>query len=100
MPKPRLIDEEAKLEGDLIDTLFAGLKEWRPDLSFPESYSDMSGCARAIMRMFEIKRRPLAVNLKIRCSYCDGTGSFNRLIDDRLLNKDTCTKCGGKGYHM
>lgn len=48
-----------QLEHDIIETLVAGHKEWRPDLSYPESYSDMQGAVRGLLRMFEVKRRPL-----------------------------------------
>lgn len=64
MPKPMLSPEQAQLERDLIVTLQAGLKEWRPDLQYPESYSDMQACVRGIMRMFKIERSPLPIELK------------------------------------
>jgi hypothetical protein len=64
MPKPILAPEQDKLEKELIDTLLAGLKEWRPDLNYPESHSDMSACVRGIMRMFKIERSPLPIELK------------------------------------
>jgi hypothetical protein len=60
MSKPRLKPEYAMLECDIIDTLLGGLKEWRPDLSYPESHSDMQGCVRALLRMYQVKRRALA----------------------------------------
>lgn len=74
MPKPQLREPHATLESELITTLLAGLKEWRPDLDYPESYSDMQACARAALRMFEIKRRPIAVSLPIHCDLCNDTG--------------------------
>lgn len=64
MPKPSLTVEYQALESDIIETMIAGLHEWRPDLDYPESYSDMSGCVRALFRMYEIKRRPLAKPVK------------------------------------
>jgi hypothetical protein len=64
MPKPKLESEQDKLERDLVDTLIAGLHEWRPDLSYPESHSDMQACVRGIMRMFKIERSPLPIELK------------------------------------
>lgn len=62
MPKPHLLPEYAALEREIIETFLAGHHEWRPDLPYPESHSDMSGGARALMRMFEIKRRPVALD--------------------------------------
>jgi hypothetical protein len=59
MPKPRLKPEYSKLAGDLIETFLAGHHQWRPDLPYPESHSDMDGGVRALLRMFEIKRRPI-----------------------------------------
>jgi hypothetical protein len=64
VPKPKLSLEQQQLERDLISTMIAGLQEWRPDLDYPESYSDMQGCARAVIRMFDIKRASLANELK------------------------------------
>lgn len=62
MPKQRLKDWQ--LENDIIETLIAGHKEWRPDLSYPESHSDMQGAVRGLLRMFEVKRRPLPKELE------------------------------------
>lgn len=64
MPKPSLKEPFASLESQIIETFLAGHHEWRPDLNYPESYSDMRGGARALMRMFEIKRRPVAITVK------------------------------------
>lgn len=60
------------LESDIIETLLAGHKEWRPDLEYPESYSDMQGAVRGLLRMFEVKRRPIAVELEYDCRFCHG----------------------------
>lgn len=60
MPKPTLKPEFAALEEQIIETFLAGHKQWRPDLQYPESHSDMAGGARALMQMFEITRRPLS----------------------------------------
>jgi len=43
MAKRSLRRDLSILEGEIIDTLIAGHKEWRPDLRFPQSYSDMQG---------------------------------------------------------
>lgn len=62
MPKQRLKDHQ--LENDIIETLIAGHKEWRPDLEYPESYSDMQGAVRGLLQMYEVKRRPLPAKLE------------------------------------
>lgn len=64
MPKPSLSPEFEQLERDMIDTFLAGHHEWRPDLPYPQSHSDMQGGIRALLRMYEIKRRPLAEPMK------------------------------------
>lgn len=58
MPKPRLAPQMELLEREMIRTAVAGLKEWRPDLNYPESHSDMQGCMRALLRRFDIAFRP------------------------------------------
>jgi hypothetical protein len=35
MAKPQLTEPYATLEHQLIETMRAGLKEWRPDLDYP-----------------------------------------------------------------
>ena len=65
MPKPKLKEPYNALSGDIIETLIAGHKMYRPDLSYPESHSDMDGAVRALLRMFEVKRRPIAIELPI-----------------------------------
>ncbi len=57
MPKPDLPPEEAKLENEMIEIMKNGLHEWRADLDFPESYSDMQACVRGLLKEFEIKKR-------------------------------------------
>lgn len=64
MPKPRLKEPERSLEDMLIDTMIAGLHEWRPDLYGPASYSDYQACARGILQMFDVKRRALPRKLE------------------------------------
>lgn len=76
MPKPTLIKEQALLERQIIETLQAGLHEWRPDLKYPQSNSDMQACVRGLMKMFDIKRLPLARDLEYDnneyCPRCKG----------------------------
>ena len=64
MAKRRLKGDLAKLESEIIETLIAGHKEWRPDLHYPESHSDMQGAVRGLLRMFEVKRRALPAELE------------------------------------
>ncbi len=64
MPKPSLKPEFQELENQMLDTTRAGLHEWRPDLDYPESCSDMKACIRGLLKMFEIKRRPLGLSNK------------------------------------
>ena len=99
MPKPTLIPEQSLLENELIETAIAGLKMWRPDLGYPESYSDMQAFIRGLMTCFEIKRRPLPSPLKLVCHTCEGIGhtvklnvGFRELID--------CPDCKGRGYRL
>lgn len=64
MPKQTLKHPMNQLETDIINTLIAGHKEWRPDLSYPESHSDMQGAVRGLLKMFDVKRRPLPRKLE------------------------------------
>ena len=64
MPKPTLKEPVQSLTHDMIETMLAGLHEWRPDLAYPESHSDMQGCVRALLRMYKIERRPIAIELE------------------------------------
>ncbi len=63
MAKANLAPEMAALEWQIIDTLLAGHKEYRPDLAYPESHSDMQAAVRGLLRMFEVTRLPLARDL-------------------------------------
>ena|SRR5436309_2895773 len=94
MPKPRLKPEYESLERDIIETMLAGLKQWRPDLKYPESHSDMQGCVMALLRMYEVKRRPIALNEKdllfeyLRCKHGN---EFEFLI---ISNQTVQLACG------
>lgn len=107
MPKARLIERDSILESDLIETMLAGHKSYRPDLSYPESHSDMQACARALMQMYEIKRRPIAQPLKYQCAACNGIGE--RIAPQRQAEPgerldlvpssiQSCADCRGKGW--
>ena len=60
MAKLNLKEPFHSLEEAIIDTLLAGHKEYRTDLPYPASHSDMQGAVRGLLRMFEVKRLPLA----------------------------------------
>jgi len=64
MAKETLIEPFKTLEMEIIETLLAGHKEWRPDLVYPQSHSDMQGAVRGLLRMFEVTRLPLGRTLK------------------------------------
>lgn len=64
MAKSSLRPPFDQLEKDLIETLLAGHHEARPDLSYPQSHSDLQSGVRAILIMFEVKRRPIALRWK------------------------------------
>jgi hypothetical protein len=61
MAKSTLKPEFEKLEQDILATFMAGHLMDRPDLSYPQSTSDMQSGIRALLVMFEIKRRPIAL---------------------------------------
>lgn len=98
MPKPFLIHDDATLERECIETMLAGLKQWRPDLHYPESHSDMQACFRGLLSCFEIKRRPLPRPLRITCHYCDGIGKFITKSTETVSASTTCDKCEGRGW--
>ena len=93
MSKSSLIPPLDVLESQIIETLLAGHHEYRPDLGYPESHSDMQGAVRGLLRMFEVKRRPMAVALEYPCRSCNGVGHFRSADDIR----DTCKNCNGTG---
>ena len=64
MPKPELTPEYEQLSRDMLETFLAGHHQWRPDLPYPQSHSDMYGGIHALLRMFEVKRRPIALEYK------------------------------------
>ena len=65
MPKPRLAEPFRSLERDIIETMAAGLKVWRPDLAYPQSHSDMQACVRGLLQMFTVERARLPVVLPL-----------------------------------
>lgn len=98
MSKPSLTPELACLERDIIETLLAGLHQWRPDLHYPESTSDMQACVRALLTMYEVKRRPLPEPLPSPCPNCLGTGYLSSENANGLVRRE-CRHCRhGKVY--
>lgn len=61
MAKSSLKPEFQELENAIVETFLAGHREARPDLPYPESRSDIQSGIRALLVMFDIKRRPLAL---------------------------------------
>jgi hypothetical protein len=62
MPKPSLREPYASIASDLMATMVAGLKEWRHDLDYPQSHSDLRGCIDAVLRKYEVKLRPVPLD--------------------------------------
>lgn len=98
MPKPDLTPELGILESQLIETLQAGLHEWRPDLSYPQSYSDFQACVRGLLQMFEVKRLPLPRKLKYPCHHCNGMGYHKVEASEGVLTRnESCKECKTRG---
>lgn len=98
MPKPRLIPEQEILQREVIACLIAGLKQYRPDLHYPESHSDMSACVMNLMRMFDISRRSTPRYLEMPCNGCDGLGVLITKTnnDGGYRESMTCPVCNGQ----
>jgi DnaJ-class molecular chaperone len=97
MPKPKLIEEESILEQQLIETMIAGLREWRSDLNYPQSHSDMQACVRGVLKMFSVKRLPISTSLRIKCHKCEGIGIWVSYPKGMATHK-VCDKCSGMGW--
>lgn len=97
MPKPTLVEADGILESQAIETMLAGLKQWRSDLQYPESHSDMQACFRALFTVYEIRRRPLPTPLRLKCSTCEGARNLISLKDN-VRHLTTCPDCRGRGY--
>jgi hypothetical protein len=96
MPKRPLLPDLALLEDEIIKTLLAGLHQWRPDLQYPQSHSDMQGCVRGLLVMFKVERRPLPEPLASPRQSCKGTGEW--VISE--FERKTCPRCRhGKVYY-
>ena len=99
MSKPPLIPELSLLERDIGEIMLAGLHRYRPDLHYPESASDMQACIRALLTMYEVKRRPLPEPLAYPCDTCMGTGCLTK-IENGIPSRQTCPECRyGKVYY-
>lgn len=96
MPKPFLVPEEAILEGEIVAALIAGLKQWRPDLDYPESHSDMQACVRNMLCMFKVVRRDSPGCLHEPCSGCEGLGKLILEATEGTSRSVTCPVCNGK----
>lgn len=60
--KPALRPPFDQLAGDLIATILGGFHEWRPDLNYPQSHSDMQGGVMAVLRKYDVKLRPVPLD--------------------------------------
>ncbi|MFA5376369.1 MAG: hypothetical protein WC455_11545 [Dehalococcoidia bacterium] len=96
MSKPALPPKLELHESQIIETLLAGLKEWRPDLQYPESHSDMQACVRGLLVMYDVTRKPLPSPLPSPCPSCEGLGHYVRQESGYRHLLD-CEKCGGTG---
>jgi hypothetical protein len=100
VPKPSLTPDLAHLETEVIETLVAGLKQWRSDLRYPASWSDWQACVRGLLVMFDVKRKPLPKPLSSPCPDCEGLGHFVD-VDDSTKYLTSCKRCSrtGKVYY-
>lgn len=62
MPKPNLKKPFDDLEAEMIKTFLAGHHQWRPDLSYPESHSDLQAGMRALLKRYDITARPVPLD--------------------------------------
>lgn len=62
MPKPDLKSPFSDLESEMIRTFLAGHHQWRPDLSYPQSHSDLQGGMRALIKRFNITPRDIPLD--------------------------------------
>lgn len=65
MAKSFLAEPFRTLEHQIIETLLAGHYQYRSDLPYPESHSDMQAAVRGLLKMFDVKRLPLARELPV-----------------------------------
>lgn len=54
MAKPNLPEPMHTLEKQVIEALQDGHRKWRPDLAYPQSYSDMQGAVRELFDQFDV----------------------------------------------
>lgn len=54
MAKPSLTAPFQRLESEIIYVLMRGHAKWRPDLAYPESYSDMQAAVRELLENYEV----------------------------------------------
>jgi hypothetical protein len=83
MPKQILEEPYNTLEKSLISALMFGHNQLRPDLDYPESFSDMQSAVRELMRQYEVIQRPVRINLPIQryCKVCgDPVGSDGHIL--------------------
>ncbi len=97
MAKYQLAAPFDELERDIIETLIAGHREYRPDLSYPESHSDMQAAVRGLLRMYDVRRLPLARELPRAAQETSAHPCTHRWTVDGLRNPRPEDKCDGCG---
>lgn len=93
MSKRSLVAPLDRLELDIIETLLAGHREWRPDLAYPESHSDMQAAVRALLQMFDVTRRNLPRQLEYACDTCCNRGKLRWCDDNEVWHEQPCPDC-------
>lgn len=79
---PRTLAEPYQtLLHQIIETMLAGNGG-----KYPESHSDMNYCVRGLLKMYDVKRRPLAIDLP----YADEAVEHSAQAD----TETTCPTCG------
>lgn len=54
-PKP--LPSDSRFAAELLAAMVAGLHDWRPDLDFPESASDLVACVLEVLARFDFRPR-------------------------------------------
>lgn len=95
MPQAPLIDEQKVMASSMMSSFMAAFKQFRPDLDYPESASDMQAGFRGVLRMFNVSRASLPNQLWTPCPDCDGTGKHT--VDNDPHHKNSCKRCMNSG---
>jgi hypothetical protein len=63
-PPPQPRPSDLRTAPHLLAAMRLGLNEWRPDLNYPESHSDMLGCVFAVLAGFDVQPRAVPFRLE------------------------------------